>query len=132
MSLNFDDPRAPYLQVADDLRKAITHGSLNPGDKLPAARELASRYGVANMTIQSALRVLRTEGLIYSIPGRGSFVRQPPNQVGPVTEDAASRQEFERLARQLEAMSDELRHLSDRVNQLERGKPSSRRRSPAR
>ncbi len=71
-----DDPRPPYVQTADALRKQIQDGRLAPGAKLPSARDLQAQYGIANSTAQNALRVLKEEGLIYSVQGRGVFVRQ--------------------------------------------------------
>jgi len=75
MSLDPDDPRPPYLQVANALRAAILTKQFAPGDKLPSGQELAKRYRVARMTIQQALRILRDEGLIVSRQGSGVFVR---------------------------------------------------------
>lgn len=75
MSLDPDDPRPPYLQVANALRAAILTKQLQPGDRLPSGNELAQRYGVARMTIQQALRLLREDGLIVSRQGSGVFVR---------------------------------------------------------
>ncbi|WP_030421404.1 GntR family transcriptional regulator [Streptomyces sp. NRRL F-5065] len=71
-----DDPRPPYVQTADALRKQIQDGRLAPGAKLPSARDLQAQFGIANSTAQNALRVLKEEGLIYSVQGRGVFVRQ--------------------------------------------------------
>lgn len=71
-----DDPRPPYVQTADALRKQIQDGQLAPGTKLPSARDLQAQFGIANSTAQNALRVLKEEGLIYSVQGRGVFVRQ--------------------------------------------------------
>jgi DNA-binding transcriptional regulator YhcF (GntR family) len=76
MSLDPDDPRPPYQQVANALRAAILTRKLAPGDKLPSGNELAQRYGVARMTVQQAIRVLRDEGLIVSRQGSGVFVRE--------------------------------------------------------
>jgi DNA-binding transcriptional regulator YhcF (GntR family) len=76
MALDPDDPRPPYQQVANALRAAILTRKLAPGEKLPSGSELASRYGVARMTIQQAIRVLRDEGLIVSRQGSGVFVRE--------------------------------------------------------
>ncbi len=47
-----------------------------PGEKLPSGNELAKRYGVARMTVQQAIRLLRDEGLIVSRQGSGVFVRE--------------------------------------------------------
>ncbi|MFE0186943.1 GntR family transcriptional regulator [Streptomyces sp. NPDC058989] len=73
-----DDPRPPYIQAAEVLRRQIKAGTLKPGDKLPSARELQDRYGIASSTVQNALRLLKSEGLVYSVQGRGSFVRNGP------------------------------------------------------
>lgn len=70
------DPRAPYQQVANALRAAILTRKLTPGEKLPSGSELARRYGVARMTVQQAVRLLRDEGLVVSRQGSGVYVRQ--------------------------------------------------------
>ena len=76
MSLDIDDPRPPYQQVAAALRAAILTRKVAPGDRLPSQAELSKRYGVARMTIQQALRILKDEGLIASRQGSGMFVRE--------------------------------------------------------
>ena len=73
MSLDPDDPRPPYQQVANALRAAILTRKLAPGEKLPSGNELAQRYGVARMTVQQAIRLLRDEGLIVSRQGSGVY-----------------------------------------------------------
>ena len=75
MTLDPDDPRPPYMQIANALRAAILTKQLAPGDQLPSGNELAKRYSVARMTVQQALRVLRDEGLIVTRQGSGVFVR---------------------------------------------------------
>ncbi|BAK37965.1 putative GntR family transcriptional regulator [Microlunatus phosphovorus NM-1] len=74
--LDPDDPRPPYIQVANVLRAAILTRKLEPGEKLPSQADLAERYGVARMTIQQSLRLLREEKLIVSRQGSGVFVRE--------------------------------------------------------
>ncbi|GAA1450549.1 GntR family transcriptional regulator [Nocardiopsis tropica] len=76
MSIDSEDPRPPFQQVASALRAAILTRKLEPGDKLPSGSELAKTYGVARMTIQQAIRLLRDEGLVVSQQGRGVFVRE--------------------------------------------------------
>ena len=48
--------RAVYKQIADHLREAIGRGRLREGDQLPSEAQLMGHYGVARMTIRSALR----------------------------------------------------------------------------
>ena len=76
MTLDPEDPRPPYQQVANALRAAILTRKFSPGDKLPSQQQLSTHYGVARMTIQQALRILREEGLILSRSGSGVFVRE--------------------------------------------------------
>ncbi|WP_335971542.1 GntR family transcriptional regulator [Streptomyces sp. CA2R106] len=96
MTVSANDPRAPYLQVAEVLREEIKAGKY-AGERLPSYRELEERFGVANMTARSALRVLREENVIYTVPGRGSFVTEPlRRQPGdrPAVYDSPGVQEF--------------------------------------
>lgn len=76
-TLNRQDDRPPYRQIADHLRAAIDAGHLHPGDKLPSEAELTRHYSVARMTARQAIQELRTEGLVVAEHGRGVFVRQP-------------------------------------------------------
>lgn len=76
MDLDLDDPRPPYQQVAAALRAAILTRKVAPGERLPSQAELSTRYGVARMTIQQALRILKDEGLVTSRQGSGMFVRE--------------------------------------------------------
>ena len=76
MTLDPDDPRPPYQQVANAVRAAILTRKFQPGEKLPSQGELAAHYRVARMTVQQSLRILRDEGLIVSRQGSGVFVRE--------------------------------------------------------
>lgn len=76
MGLDPNDPRPPYQQVANSLRAAILTRTFQPGEKLPSGPQLAERYGVARMTVQQAIRLLRDEGLVVSRQGSGVFVRE--------------------------------------------------------
>jgi DNA-binding transcriptional regulator YhcF (GntR family) len=76
MTLDPDDPRPPYQQVASSLRAGILTKRFIPGEKLPSGTSLAAHYGVARMTVQQAVRVLRDEGLVVSRTGSGVFVRE--------------------------------------------------------
>jgi DNA-binding GntR family transcriptional regulator len=75
MALDPDDPRAPYLQIIEDLTGRIERGELAPGAKLPSRAEMKEEYGVAAMTIQNALSILKERGLIVGRQGQGVFVR---------------------------------------------------------
>lgn len=62
-----------YRQLAGQLRERITSGQIPPRGPLPSITELAEETGLARGTVRKALSVLADEGLIYAIPGRGTF-----------------------------------------------------------
>ena len=112
-----DDSRAAYRQIADDLRTAILDGRLGPGDQLPTTNELMAKYEVANMTVQSALRVLREQNLIYSQQGRGTFVRTDINAAHVDPPDGSGR--YEAIVAQLDSMTEAMTEMDRRIAALE-------------
>lgn len=69
-----------YVQVASILRAQINSGELPPGRALPSARLLSQQFEVAIGTIKKAIEVLRAEGLVRTVIGRGIFVTRPDQQ----------------------------------------------------
>jgi len=63
-----------YVQLANLLRQGIQDGTYPPDRALPSIHTLQQAYGVADGTVQKALRILKDEGLAHSVPGRGVFV----------------------------------------------------------
>lgn len=63
-----------YRQLADLLREQIASGELAPRTPLPSAKTLAQEHGIAIGTVTRAVDVLREEGLVRTIPGRGVWV----------------------------------------------------------
>ncbi len=64
-----------YGVIADELRRQIADGDLAPGAQLPTERELMERYQVSASVTRSAVAQLRSEGLVESQQGKGTFVR---------------------------------------------------------
>jgi DNA-binding transcriptional regulator YhcF (GntR family) len=64
----------PYVQLAAILRQQIASGQIR--DRVPSLTQLAREHDVALNTVQRAFRILKDEGLIYAVPGRGTFVRR--------------------------------------------------------
>lgn len=75
-SINYRDARPIYEQVKDSLRMSILTGLMRKDEKVPSVRELAGRLAINPNTIQKAYRELESEGYIYSVPGKGSFVAE--------------------------------------------------------
>jgi len=74
MPIDRDAATPLYQQLAALLREQIEAGQL--AGKMPSLIQLAAEYGVADQTARGALRVLRDEGLIETVDGRGTFVRK--------------------------------------------------------
>jgi DNA-binding GntR family transcriptional regulator len=68
-------PDHPYVQLAALLRSRIEAGELTV--MLPSIMELTEETGLAVGTVRRAIRVLVDEGVAYTVPGRGTFVRRP-------------------------------------------------------
>lgn len=64
-----------YAQVAAELREAIVSGQLPAGTPLPSEDRLAARHDVSRDTIRSALAMLRSEGLISTVQGGATYIR---------------------------------------------------------
>ncbi|GLZ36350.1 GntR family transcriptional regulator [Lentzea sp. NBRC 105346] len=100
----------PYQALAAVVIAQIEQGELQPDDKLPSVRELATEAGVTIATAQRAIAVLGEKGYVTTIPGRGSFVRERPAQ------------EVEELplAEQVRELRAEVAELRSRVDAVER------------
>ena len=74
MAWSFSPDRPLYLQLLEQMKMSIVSGKYQPGDKLPAIRELALEAAVNPNTAQKAMAELEREELIYSLRTSGKFV----------------------------------------------------------
>jgi DNA-binding GntR family transcriptional regulator len=74
VKINPDDPEYPYVQLAGILRERIRAGKLT--GRLPSVLALAEQSGLSAATVKRSLAVLRDEGLVVAMPGRGTFVKR--------------------------------------------------------
>lgn len=65
----------PYVQIADQLRELIRSGKIARGQPIPSVHALIQQTGVAKNTASKAVRVLKDEGLVGQVPGRGVYVK---------------------------------------------------------
>jgi DNA-binding GntR family transcriptional regulator len=77
LEIDYDAPEPPYRQVAAWLRARIESGELGPDKKIPSEQDILEETGIARTTARRAIQLLRSEGLIYTVGGRGSYVRGP-------------------------------------------------------
>ena len=74
VNLDPNDGRSLYLQIMDEVRRAIVVGTLQAEDPLPSVRELAGELVVNPRTVSQAYQELEREGVIYVRRGQGTFV----------------------------------------------------------
>lgn len=74
MEIDHGGAEFPYRQLAAILRARISSGEYPSGRRLPSIVELMGESGLSAKTVQRALGVLAGEGLIVTVPNRGSFV----------------------------------------------------------
>ncbi|WP_068921977.1 winged helix-turn-helix domain-containing protein [Planobispora rosea] len=81
-------PVPMYREIANDLVRSIVLGDLRPRRPLPSETALVQRHGVARMTVRHAIRILREEGWVYTVPQRGSYVSTPEQWPGETGREA--------------------------------------------
>jgi GntR family transcriptional regulator len=65
---------APYLQLVQQVRRALRLGLLEEGDRLPTVKQVVARVAINPNTVAKAYRELEHEGLVGARPGLGTFV----------------------------------------------------------
>jgi len=69
-------------RVTSQLEALIVESQLSPGDRLPAERDLAERFGVSRTVVREAVRSLAAKGMVEVRPGSGTLVRTPSAEAG--------------------------------------------------
>jgi len=80
-SLNLQSGIPIYEQLVKRVSELVISGSLLPDDKMPTIREVAKNLGVNPNTVQKAYQILEHMDLIYSIPGKGSYVKDSSKSI---------------------------------------------------
>jgi GntR family transcriptional regulator len=74
MRIDPTSPEHPYRQVAVQLREQIERGEIT--GQLPSITELTAQTGLAVGTVRRGIDILVQEGLVQTVPGRGTFVKR--------------------------------------------------------
>lgn len=101
MSWSFDDNLPIYLQIIRILKSDLARGKYQPGEKLPAVRELAMAAGVNPNTMQKALSKLERDGLVKSQRTSGRFVTEDKEKIMEIAKTLA----YDEIARMVESIS---------------------------
>ncbi|MGF1682132.1 GntR family transcriptional regulator [Photobacterium makurazakiensis] len=72
--------KAIWREIYETLLNEIKRDIYPPNTALPSENILAERFGVTRMTVRKSLNLLQQQGVIYSIHGKGVFVKQRLSQ----------------------------------------------------
>lgn len=73
--IDYQDGRPIYEQIAESYKTLILKGVLEPDERMPSVRKLAMELSTNPNTVQRAYAELERQGFLYSVKGRGNFVK---------------------------------------------------------
>ena len=114
MSWKFNSTQAVYLQIANRLRGEIANGKYPPETQIPTVRQLAFEAAVNPNTMQKALSVLESEGLLWSQGTVGRFITSDVNALEAARE-AVRRDTVKRLLAETRALGISSEELIDYI-----------------
>jgi GntR family transcriptional regulator len=76
-----------YIQLREQLLRAIGAGVVAPGEQLPTMRQVAVTLKIDLNTVQRAYAELERDGVLVTTRGRGTFVANPPPPLDPARHD---------------------------------------------
>jgi GntR family transcriptional regulator len=66
-----------HTQIREIIRRRVLEGTYAPHSQMPSESQMMEAFSVSRITIRQALGDLQKEGLIFKVPGKGSFVAKP-------------------------------------------------------
>lgn len=117
IQLDLYDHRPLYEQIKDKIKGLIISGVLKADEQIPSVREMAQRLTINPNTIQRAYKDLETEGYIYSVRAKGSFVSSGSHIIEK-TENNTVMEEFEELLRQVKFLQVSKAEIIEKVNKI--------------
>ena len=66
-----------HTQIREIIRRRVLDGTYAPHSQMPSESQMMEAFSVSRITIRQALGDLQKEGLIFKVPGKGSFVAKP-------------------------------------------------------
>ncbi len=100
IQLDLKDPRPIYEQIKARIKELVISGAVSPDDKIPSVRELAQTLTINPNTIQKAYKDLETDGIIYSVKGKGNFIARLDKSATELRRNGL----FEKLAKTAEEL----------------------------
>ena len=73
--ISYDSEKPMYEQIEEQIKEAICNNEAEDNEPLPSVRQLSSQLNVSAITIKRAYADLEKEGFIYTVAGKGTFVK---------------------------------------------------------
>ena len=73
--IDYQDSRPIYEQIVESFKIQIFKGILRADEQMPSVRSLAMELSTNPNTVQRAYAELERQGFIYTVKGRGNFVK---------------------------------------------------------
>ena len=102
ITIDYKDRRPIYEQIVSSIEELAVRGVLEPDSQLPSVRQLAVELSINPNTLQRAYSQLETEGYVYTVSGRGTFVCEVRDQ---------NRQRRAEVTARVQPLMEELRDL---------------------
>lgn len=125
--INQKDPLPLYHQIKTIIREQIEQGVWREGDQIPTEQQFCTHYHISRTTVKEALNQLVSEGLLYRIQGKGTYVSASrwmarPHNLISLSEEILARRQVP-SNRLLEAMQQPASISVARALQLDPGTP---------
>ncbi|WP_372412185.1 GntR family transcriptional regulator [Streptomyces luteireticuli] len=85
--VDHESPTPVYQQIAALIIADIERGTLTVNRRIPSEASLVQRFGVARETVRNAVKYLREEGYVFTVPQRGTYVA---DRSAPASEDESA------------------------------------------
>lgn len=73
--ISYDSEKPMYEQIEEQIKESICNNEAEDNEPLPSVRQLSSQLNVSAITIKRAYADLEKEGFIYTVAGKGTFVK---------------------------------------------------------
>src|SRR3569832_201708 len=75
-----DSPVPLHTQLLNELRRMLLAGEIKPHSRVISEPQLASTLNISRTTIRQAWQAAEEEGLLYRVPGKGTYVADPADK----------------------------------------------------
>ncbi|MDO4274924.1 MAG: GntR family transcriptional regulator [Eubacteriales bacterium] len=93
-----------YEQIVNAVKEGLINHTIQPGEMLPSIRSLAKDLQISVITTKRAYDELEKDGLIYSVPGKGFYVKE-------TNQEFLREQQLKKLEQQLSDWIEQARGL---------------------